>query len=47
VLLDIMYELPAMKNVSKVVIDSDVIRGEAQPLLIYEGTEQHQRAASD
>ncbi len=47
VLLDIMYELPSMKDVSKVVIDGDVIKGTSEPLLIYEGTEQHQRAASD
>jgi ATP-dependent Clp protease ATP-binding subunit ClpX len=46
VLLDIMYELPSMKDVSKVVIDSDVIRGESDPLMIFEGAEQ-QRAASD
>jgi ATP-dependent Clp protease ATP-binding subunit ClpX len=47
VLLDIMYELPSMKDVSKVVIDGDVIKGTSEPLLIYEGTEQPQRAASD
>jgi ATP-dependent Clp protease ATP-binding subunit ClpX len=46
VLLDIMYDLPSMKGVSKVVIDADVIRAQAKPLLIYEGAEQ-QRAASD
>jgi ATP-dependent Clp protease ATP-binding subunit ClpX len=46
VLLDIMYELPSLKNVSKVVIDADVIGGGTEPLLMYEGTEQ-QRAASD
>ncbi len=46
VLLDIMYDLPSMENVSKVVIDEAVIRGEAKPYVIYEGNEQ-QRAASD
>jgi ATP-dependent Clp protease ATP-binding subunit ClpX len=46
VLLDIMYDLPSMKGVSKIVIDADVIRDQAKPLLIYEGAEQ-QRAASD
>jgi ATP-dependent Clp protease ATP-binding subunit ClpX len=35
VLLDTMYELPGMENVSEVVIDESVIVGDAQPLLIY------------
>ncbi len=34
-LLDIMYDLPAMENVSKVVVDEGVIEGNGQPLLIY------------
>jgi ATP-dependent Clp protease ATP-binding subunit ClpX len=45
-LLDIMYDLPAMENVSKVVIDAAVIEGDAQPYILYEGGEM-QRAASD
>ncbi|OOE59891.1 ATP-dependent protease ATP-binding subunit ClpX [Salinivibrio sp. ML323] len=36
VLLDTMYDLPSMKDVSKVVIDDSVIRGESAPLLMYE-----------
>jgi ATP-dependent Clp protease ATP-binding subunit ClpX len=40
VLLDTMYELPSMQDVSKVVIDETVIRGESQPILIYESSEQ-------
>ena len=35
VLLDTMYELPSMENVTKVVIDENMIGGDAQPLLIY------------
>jgi ATP-dependent Clp protease ATP-binding subunit ClpX len=35
VLLDTMYELPGMENVSKVVIDENMISGDAQPILIY------------
>jgi ATP-dependent Clp protease ATP-binding subunit ClpX len=46
VLLDIMYDLPSMENVSKVVVDESVISGETEPYLIYEGGET-QRAASD
>ncbi len=39
-LLDIMYDLPSMEGVSKVVIDEGVIKGESEPLLIYGNTEQ-------
>src|SRR5512141_800232 len=35
VLLDTMYELPTMDNVSKVVIDEPTVLGEGKPLLIY------------
>ncbi len=35
VLLETMYELPGMSNVSKVVIDESMVTGDAQPLLIY------------
>ena len=45
-LLEIMYDLPAMDNVSKVVVDAAVIEGNAQPYVIYEGGEM-QRVASD
>jgi ATP-dependent Clp protease ATP-binding subunit ClpX len=30
-----MYELPGMDNVSKVVIDENMISGDNKPLLIY------------
>jgi len=36
VLLDTMYDLPSMENVSKVVIDDATISGESKPLVIYE-----------
>jgi ATP-dependent Clp protease ATP-binding subunit ClpX len=45
-LLDTMYDLPSTDDVSKVVIDAEVIRGEAQPYLIYENSEL-QKAAAD
>jgi ATP-dependent Clp protease ATP-binding subunit ClpX len=35
VLLDTMYELPGMENVSKVVIDENMISGDSPPILIY------------
>ncbi len=34
-LLDIMFDLPSMSNVSKVVIDEGCINGDTPPLLIY------------
>ncbi len=34
-LLDTMYELPSMSNVSKVVIDENMINGDTPPLMIY------------
>ena len=35
VLLDTMYELPGMENVTKVVVDENMISGDNKPLLIY------------
>jgi ATP-dependent Clp protease ATP-binding subunit ClpX len=35
VLLDIMYDLPSMNNVEKVVVDEGMIAGDAKPILIY------------
>jgi ATP-dependent Clp protease ATP-binding subunit ClpX len=46
VLLDIMYELPSMEHVQKVVIDERAIAGESEPYLVYD-SEPEQRAASD
>ena len=47
ILLDTMYEIPSQKDVSKVVIDESVIDGTSQPLLIYENSEPHAKAAPD
>lgn len=46
-LLDIMYDLPSMDDVSKVVIDASVIDGDGEPLLIYENNETQRERASD
>ena len=46
VLLDTMYELPSIENLAKVVIDEGVIKGESNPLMIYE-TSDISKAASD
>ena len=44
VLLDTMYEIPSAEHVSKVVIDENVINGNAKPLLMYESAEQPPKA---
>ena len=40
VLLDTMYDLPSIEDVSKVVIDETVIKGESDPILLYENGNQ-------
>ncbi|KAA9133046.1 ATP-dependent Clp protease ATP-binding subunit ClpX [Marinihelvus fidelis] len=40
VLLESMYELPSMDNVSKLVVDETVIEGDAEPLVLYENSQQ-------
>ncbi len=46
-LLDIMYQLPSMSNVSKVVVDEGVVNGDNDPILIYENAEQAKAAGKD
>ncbi|WP_457626541.1 ATP-dependent Clp protease ATP-binding subunit ClpX [Persephonella sp.] len=36
IMLDVMYEIPQVKSVKKVVIDKDVVLKRKQPVLIYE-----------
>jgi ATP-dependent Clp protease ATP-binding subunit ClpX len=36
VLLDTMYDLPSMENVTKVVVDESVVNGENKPYIMYE-----------
>ncbi len=45
VLLDTMYDLPSTEDVSKVVIDETVIKGESNPILIYDSADK--KAASE
>ena len=47
VLLDSMYKIPSMDKVSKIIIDSAVIEGESEPLLMYENVEQQSKSAVD
>jgi ATP-dependent Clp protease ATP-binding subunit ClpX len=46
VLLDSMYNIPSRDDVSKVVIDESVIRGDSEPLLVYQSNEPAPRVAS-
>ena len=46
VLLDSMYNIPSRDDVSKVVIDESVIRGDSEPLLVYQNNEPAARTAS-
>ena len=43
ILLDTMYELPTLENVSKVVVDESMVSADGKPLLIY--SEQHKVAS--
>lgn len=48
ILLDIMYDLPSMDNVSKVVVDESVVAGDTTPYILYsQPKEQKQLAASE
>jgi len=47
VLLNTMYELPSAEGVSKVVLDEAVIKGEAEPYLIYESAEFEKAVSED
>lgn len=40
VLLDVMYELPSIDNVAKVIIDETTITGESKPIIMYQNNEQ-------
>ncbi|TAM09452.1 MAG: ATP-dependent Clp protease ATP-binding subunit ClpX [Nevskiaceae bacterium] len=43
ILLDVMYELPSMQHVAKIVIDESVAKGEAKPFIVYENVEKPRR----
>jgi ATP-dependent Clp protease ATP-binding subunit ClpX len=47
VLLDTMYDLPSNPDVSKVVVDEAVIKGETEPYLIYDQKPNEKKAAKD
>lgn len=45
-MLDIMYDIPSMKNVKEVIVDENVILGTGKPQLIFK-TEEEMRAAAE
>lgn len=45
-LLDVMYDIPSIDNLSKVVIDEGVISGETPPIMIYEDPPKLAESAS-
>lgn len=47
VLLDTMYHIPSEVGVTKVVIDESVIKGDSDPIKIYENTEQPKAVPDD
>ena len=38
--METMYRVPSESNLQKVVLDSSVIQGENEPLMVYEGNEE-------
>ncbi len=47
ILLDTMYDLPSMENVSKVVVDGAVAAGDSAPYMIFEGGEKQLASSLD
>jgi len=46
ILLETMYELPSLENVSKVVLDESVINGDSKPFMVFENNETSKTASS-
>ena len=44
-LLDLMYDIPSMVGLQKVIIDKNVILGKSKPIYIYESDEQSKKTA--
>ena len=47
VLIETMFDLPSLEHVSKVVVDEAVIKGQAEPYLIYQGNMQARAASAE
>jgi ATP-dependent Clp protease ATP-binding subunit ClpX len=44
-LLDMMYDLPTLRNVQKVVVDETVIEGQSKPYVVYRTEDEPRRAS--
>ncbi|OOY51363.1 ATP-dependent protease ATP-binding subunit ClpX, partial [Solemya velum gill symbiont] len=47
ILLDTMYDIPSMDNVSKVMVDEAVVSGDTDPYIIIEGGDSQVAASAD
>ncbi len=47
VLLESMYNIPSQDDVSKVVIDESVIKGDSEPLLVYQSADTTRLASTE
>ncbi|MCB1736401.1 MAG: AAA family ATPase, partial [Gammaproteobacteria bacterium] len=45
ILLDTMYDLPTLNDVSKVVVDESAVTGDSAPLILFEGGESKDKPA--
>ena len=43
ILLDTMFDIPSNSTVSKVVVDSSAVRGDSQPMLIFDNNSVEER----
>lgn len=46
ILLETMYELPSLDNVTKVVLDESVINGESKPYMVFENNDSQKKSAN-
>lgn len=46
ILLDIMYDLPSMEGVSKIVVDETVVSGDNPPYILYSQSKDHKQLAA-
>ncbi len=47
ILLDVMYDIPSMDNVEKVVIDEAVVKGDAKPYIVYSSNDKDLAAGAE
>jgi ATP-dependent Clp protease ATP-binding subunit ClpX len=45
-LLDVMFDVPSLEDVSKIIIDDRVINGDATPLLVFQDNEERRLSTS-